>query len=279
MIRPPNRRGYAAADASAAKDGSKRVKAVYGWALLAFAMLAFVVGVLEAAGKGPRPDTALHFDSGSEYSIHETRLNWFIVAAASVSAVVNFAKYQAKDQQPHPFWVYCWAPIVMPLIIVDLAALSRVRDGFILALLCFLTYVVSMIEITGVIIVSATGKFQAGMEGEPGGMQDEHVATGMRVVTGLRIWTQLVAACGWGLIMTVIWYTASWSERTIGDITPNYVVPVLAISTSLIGVLKVAQIAGLLHYTPCGMRAWLRETILVAAQFSLLAICAFVPMF
>lgn len=224
----------------------KSIETLNGWAGVAFTALGVVVGILTATGRGPTPDIALHFDSGSEYDVRAIPINWFLVGACAVATFSCACASQGGAASGWEFWIYCWNPLVTALLVVDLAGLSRVRDGFLLATLSLLAYQVSIMELTRSHI--KTGSFKEGL------------------------WLRLVMLAGWALILFVLWYTAAWSERNVGSATPDYVIPVLAVVTCLVGATKLAV---LVNRFPS---PWWRECILLCSQFAQLAVCAFVPM-
>lgn len=208
--------------------------------------IAVALGICTLNGKGPTPDISMHFDSGTEYNVHEAKLTWIVLVAAAISGFAYLIK-AVTDKSAF------WMPFVVCLLVVDLLALARVRHGQMLIMGGVAGFFVSLTEHTSLRVLR-------------GG--DGHWAAW---------WLQAASVGGWAAILETAWYTAAWSEHNAGSVTPDYVIPLMVIVTVLLALTKVVHLAML--YGPNAARHPIRsEVALAGMHLALLAVVGFVPM-
>lgn len=231
------------------------IQRVYLLALLGcFAVMGILIAlIVPPHEKGPKPNIGLHFDSGTMVSVDDAKISWLIVVAAAISGAAYTVRFRKWFQPDTDMYLHYMEPVVTSLVMVDVLALSRVSDGHLLVMSAVTAYFVSLAEHVGLYVNESKGG------------------------QWLAAWMHAVAIGGWAALLEVAWYTAVWSEHHIGSETPNYVIPTLAVATSLLVLTKFGHLVML--YGSNAMRHPVRrEAALAGMHVALLATVGFVPM-
>lgn len=236
---------------SSSPEGKKKKqdwRVLVGWAI-AFASLAGALGTLQVTHFGPSFNIGLHFGSHL-YRVHDASINWMAILASLLQAVI--CGVEATGRQSAADVVYAGTPVVFGLMAAHLAVLSRMQDGFLMALVAYLGFACCLIDQSSLRLA-----------------RDKNVTDKL-----MAAWWQVCSVGGWTLLLVVMWFTAAWNEQN--DDSPNYALAVLAVATFVFLMFKAGQAAVLLGVDK---PKWLRDNLLYALELALLAVIGFLPMF